>query len=62
MEWHREKVLNFWNVFNALYKCFVGNDSFKTPPEEETIACIAQLWFSLQILKDLWVSSMNSDL
>ncbi len=43
-------------------KAFVGDDSFKTSPEGETITCIAQVWFSLQILKVLWVSSMNSDL
>ncbi len=31
MECHREKALNYWNVFH-----FVGKDSFKTPPVAET--------------------------
>ncbi len=36
----QEKVLNYWNVFNTLYKALVSNESFKTPPVGETIASL----------------------
>ncbi len=62
MEWHGEKVLNYWNLFNTLFKSFVGNDSFKTPPVGETIVIHCSGVILSSNLEGSVASSMNSDL